>query len=313
MRRCAYCLMPHHFHLALWPKTDRQGNLQLIGRCGPIEILLRSDLTLGLCWGMTLWRVMAIGSTIEWTQATWNPVTGCTKISAGCKNCYAERMSKRLKAMGKPQYSDGFKLTLQPSALDLPFRWKRPRIIFVNSMSDLFHKDVPADFIVQVFDVMNRCPQHTFQVLTKRPEIAAETSPRLVWTPNIWMGTSVENALVLHRVASLQKIPAHTRFLSVEPLLGPIPRLPLSGIHWVIVGGESGPGARSMDPQWARSVRDRCIAQQVPFFFKQWGGTNKKLTGRILDGRLWDDMPERAETTTKGIFSERQPANCMVC
>jgi protein gp37 len=214
--------------------------------------------------------------------------------------------------MGKTQYANGFKLTLQPASLDLPLRWKRPRVIFVNSMSDLFHKDVPAEFIAQIFDVMNRCPQHTFQVLTKRPEIAAEISPQLTWTPNIWMGTSVENVLVLHRVSSLQKIPARIRFLSVEPLLGPIPRLPLTGIHWVIVGGESGPGARPMDEQWVRSIRDRCIAQQVPFFFKQWGGVNKKLTGRILDGLTWDDMPERVEKL-EGLFGERRTANSLAC
>ncbi len=255
---------------------------------------------------------MALGSTIEWTQATWNPVTGCTKISTGCKNCYAERMSKRLRAMGKTQYRNGFKLTLQPDAIELPLKWKRPRVIFVNSMSDLFHKDVPAEFIERVFDVMNRCPQHTFQVLTKRPEITAELAPRLKWTPNIWMGTSIENALVLHRVTSLQTVPAGIRFLSVEPLLGPIPRLPLTGIHWVIVGGESGPGARPMEVQWVRTIRDRCIAQNVPFFFKQWGGVNKKATGRILDGKPWDDMPESIDMS-EGLFNERQPARCMVC
>jgi protein gp37 len=202
--------------------------------------------------------------------------------------------------MGKSQYQNGFKLTLQPAALELPLRWKRPRTIFVNSMSDLFHKDVPPEFIERVFDIMNRCPQHTFQV------------PRFKWTPNIWMGTSIENALVLHRVESLKNIPARIRFLSVEPLLGPIPRLPLTGIHWVIVGGESGPGARPMEAQWVRTIRDRCIAQQVPFFFKQWGGVNKKAAGRILDGKLWDGMPERIDIS-EGPLCERQPARCMVC
>jgi protein gp37 len=254
---------------------------------------------------------VAVGSSIEWTEATWNPVTGCTKISAGCKNCYAERMSKRLRAMGKPQYQNGFKLTLQPGALELPIRWKRPRVIFVNSMSDLFHKDVPAEFIEQVFDVMNRCPQHTFQVLTKRPEITAELAQRLKWTPNIWMGTSVENPLVLDRVASLREVPACIRFLSVEPLLGPIPRLPLTGIHWVIVGGESGPGARPMDAQWVRAIRDRCIAHNVPFFFKQWGGIHKKSAGRTLDGRLWDCMPEPINISGRQ-FREQQSRTCMV-
>jgi protein gp37 len=256
---------------------------------------------------------MAIGSTIEWTEATWNPVTGCTKISAGCKNCYAERMSKRLRAMGKPQYRNGFKLTLQPDALELPLRWKRPRTIFVNSMSDLFHKDVPPAFIKQVFDVMNRCPQHTFQVLTKRPEIAAELGAKLTWGPHIWMGTSVENALVLHRVASLQSVPAKVRFLSVEPLLGPIPRLPLEGIHWVIVGGESGPGARPMKPEWVRDIRDRCQDLNVPFFFKQWGGVNKKKAGRILDNRTWDDMPGHLKggAVAEGLFSGGHTTCCL--
>lgn len=255
---------------------------------------------------------MALGSTIEWTQATWNPVTGCTKVSAGCKNCYAERMSKRLKAMGKPQYANGFKLTLQPDALELPLRWKRARTIFVNSMSDLFHKDVPSEFIEQVFSVINRCPQHTFQILTKRPEVAAQLADRLHWTPNIWMGTSVENVLVLNRIACLRRIPARIRFLSVEPLLGPIPKLPLSGIHWVIVGGESGPGARPMQLEWVRAIRDRCIAEQVPFFFKQWGGVNKKASGRILDGKPWNGVPEPVRSE-EGLFNERQPAARMVC
>ena len=255
---------------------------------------------------------MAVGSTIEWTEATWNPVTGCTKISAGCKNCYAERMAKRLKAMGKPQYVNGFTLTLQPAPLDLPLQWKRPRVIFVNSMSDLFHRDVPAEFVEKVFDVMNRCPQHTFQVLTKRPEIAAALAPRLNWTPNIWMGTSIENALVMHRVMDLRKIPARIRFLSVEPLLGPMPKLTLQGIHWVIVGGESGPGARPMEATWVRAIRDRCLAQGVPFFFKQWGGVNKKAAGRKLDELEWNQMPEPIGAE-QGLLSERQPTRYMVC
>jgi protein gp37 len=220
-------------------------------------------------------------------------------------------MSKRLKAMGKPQYVNGFKLTLQPASLELPLKWKRPRTIFVNSMSDLFHEGVPSDYISQVFDVMNRCPQHTFQVLTKRADVAAALAAELKWTPNIWMGTSIENVLVLHRVASLQAIPARVRFLSVEPLIGPIPRLPLKGIHWVIVGGESGPGSRPMDPAWVRAIRDRCTSQNVPFFFKQWGGVNKKAAGRILDGQPWDEMPERV--AMKGLSDERQSSGCLVC
>ena len=234
---------------------------------------------------------MAQGSAIEWTDSTWNPVTGCTKVSAGCKHCYAERMAERLQAMGVPQYRDGFKLALHPEALELPLRWKKPRCIFVNSMSDLFHEDVPLDYIRRVFDVMNRCPQHVFQILTKRPEVAAEVARELTWSGNIWMGTSVENALVLHRIESLREIPAQVRFLSLEPLLGPLRRVPLAGVHWVIVGGESGPGARPMKAEWVRQIREQCLARGVPFFFKQWGGVNKKRTGRELDGRTWDEMP----------------------
>jgi len=236
---------------------------------------------------------MAIGSTIEWTDATWNPVTGCTKISAGCKHCYAERMAARLQAMGVRQYRDGFKLTLQPDALDLPRQWRRPRRVFVNSMSDLFHRDVPLEFIQRVFKTMNDASQHQFQVLTKRPEIALAHSAGLSWTPNIWLGASLENSLVLDRARTLSQIPATVRFLSVEPLLGPIPRLPLAGIHWVIVGGESGPGAREMKAEWVRQIREQCLSKSVAFFFKQWGGVNKKRTGRILDDRTWDEMPHQ--------------------
>jgi protein gp37 len=234
---------------------------------------------------------MAQASTIEWTEATWNPVTGCTKISPGCKFCYAERMANRLQAMGQTRYRNAFRLTLQPDALDTPLRWKKPRVIFVNSMSDLFHKDVPFEYIKRCFDVMKRASQHTFQVLTKRPERVAELGQDLPWPANLWMGTSVENADYLGRIDSLRDVPAKVRFLSVEPLLGPIPRLPLKGIHWVIVGGESGPGARPMKAAWVRHLRDQCLAAEVPFFFKQWGGTNKKRAGRLLDGRLWDQMP----------------------
>jgi len=232
-------------------------------------------------------------SSIEWTEATWNPVTGCTKISPGCRHCYAERMAKRLKAMGQPRYRNGFRLTLQPDALEVPLRWKRPRMIFVNSMSDLFHKSVPLEFIRQCFDVMASAAQHTFQVLTKRPERAAELAKHLPWPDNVWMGTSVENADYVSRIHSLVQIPASVRFLSLEPLLGPVPRLPLQGIGWVIVGGESGPKARRMDSTWVFQIRDRCVRYNVPFFFKQWGGTNKKKSGRLLDGRTWDGMPRQ--------------------
>lgn len=238
---------------------------------------------------------MADGSSIEWTEATWNPVTGCTKVSAGCKNCYAERMSIRLQAMGKEHYRNGFRLAMHDDALTVPFRWTSPRLIFVNSMSDLFQKDIPLSFIQRVFDVMVACPHHTFQILTKRPEIAASFATDLPWPKNVWLGTSVENAGVTKRIHELRKIPAAVRFLSVEPLIGPIPRLPLTGIHWVIVGGESGPKSRPMDAAWVRTIRDKCVRQEVPFFFKQWGGTNKKKSGRKLDGRYWNELPTRPD------------------
>jgi len=238
---------------------------------------------------------MAQASSIEWTNATWNPVTGCTKISPGCKNCYAERMAKRLKAMGVPQYRNGFKLTLQEDALSIPYRWKKPRLVFVNSMSDLFHKDVPLVFIQRVFRSIADNAQHQFQVLTKRPELALAYATDLDWPPNLWLGTSIENALVVDRVRTLAQIPAAVRFLSVEPLIGPIPRLPLKNIDWVIVGGESGPGARPMDAEWVTQIRDRCVKFDVPFFFKQWGGVQKKRTGRKLEGRTWDEMPNGAQ------------------
>ncbi|REK35129.1 MAG: phage Gp37/Gp68 family protein [Planctomycetota bacterium] len=235
---------------------------------------------------------MSQGSAIEWTEATWNPVTGCTKVSPGCKHCYAERMARRLKAMGQSRYRDGFAVTLQPDVVELPTRWKKPRVIFVNSMSDLFHDSVPDQFILDCFSVMNRTPRHTYQVLTKRPERLSEMSSRIDWTENIWIGTSIESSDYTWRAKQLVTVPASIRFLSVEPLLGAIPRLPLTNIDWVIVGGESGPGAREMAPAWVRQIRDRCVARGVPFFFKQWGGVHKSKTGRVLDGRKWDEMPE---------------------
>lgn len=243
---------------------------------------------------------MAKGSSIEWTEATWNPVTGCTKISAGCKFCYAERMAKRLQAMGVPQYRDGFQLTLQPGALRLPYEWKKSKIIFVNSMSDLFHKSVPLEFIQEVFGVMNECGQHQFQVLTKRPDRVARIASRLKWSSNIWLGTSVEDERVVHRISALEEVPAAIRFLSLEPLLGPLSNLSLERVHWVIVGGESGPGARSMEKAWVTDIQRQCRASKVPFFFKQWGGTNKKKTGRELHGRTWDQMPRIGQLTHAG-------------
>jgi protein gp37 len=232
-----------------------------------------------------------VQSKIEWTDATWNPVTGCTKISPGCKNCYAERMAERLKAMGQRNYANGFDLTLQPHMLELPLHWKKSRMIFVNSMSDLFHEDVPESYIHQVFDVMRRAHWHQFQVLTKRCVRLYELAPQLPWPPNIWMGVSVESPGYIYRISHLCLTPAKVRFLSLEPLLGPLPNLNLRGIAWVIVGGESGPSARPIDPVWVRDIRDQCLTAKVPFFFKQWGGVNKKEAGRELDGRTWDEMP----------------------
>ena len=240
---------------------------------------------------------MSIRSAIEWTEVTWNPVTGCTKISHGCRFCYAERMSKRLLAMGVEKYKEGFSPAVHEAALGEPLRWRRPRLVFVNSMSDLFHKRVPATFIEAVFDVMNRASQHTFQILTKRPDRVVQLGRRLRWTPNIWLGTSIESERWLGRLARLRDTDAHTKFLSLEPLLGPLLDIPLQEIDWVIVGGESGPGARPMDIDWVRDIRDNCLQNGVPFFFKQWGGVFKKKTGRTLDSRIWDQMPEPKVTT----------------
>jgi protein gp37 len=234
---------------------------------------------------------MALGSDIEWTESTWNPVTGCNKISPGCKHCYAERMAERLQAMRQPNYRNGFRLTLQPQMLELPLSWKRPQTIFVNSMSDLFHKHVSLDYIQRVFDVMRRAHWHRFQVLTKRADRLAALDHELEWPANVWMGVSVENAEYIERIRDLQRTRALVKFLSLEPLLGPLHRLDLGGIDWAIVGGESGPGARAMDPRWVTEIRDQCVAARVAFFFKQWGGTNKKRAGRTLDGRTWDEMP----------------------
>ena len=234
---------------------------------------------------------MAAASAIEWTGRTWNPVTGCTKISHGCKHCYAQRMSRRLQAMGVQKYRAGFSVAVHESVLEQPLKWRGRHLIFVNSMSDLFHKSVPTAFIAAVFEIMNRASRHTFQVLTKRPGRVAMLGDRLRWTPNIWLGASIESQRWLGRLEQLKNTGAYTKFLSLEPLLEPLPGLPLQGIDWVIVGGESGPGARPMQAEWVRDIRDRCLAHDVPFFFKQWGGTFKKRTGRLLDQRTWDAMP----------------------
>lgn len=235
---------------------------------------------------------MAVDSAIEWTEATWNPVTGCSKLSPGCKFCYAERMADRLQAMGQPRYADGFKVTLHEDLLELPLRWRRGRTIFVNSMSDLFHERVPDTFITRVFETMERAHHHTFQVLTKRSERLAALAPKLPWPHNVWQGVSVESAAYIGRVADLARAPAAVRFLSVEPLLSAIPALPLQGIDWVIVGGESGPGARAMSPDWVEDIQAQCGKAKVPFFFKQWGGVIKSRAGRTLKGQTWDAMPE---------------------
>ena len=263
---------------------------------------------------------MAQHSSIEWTDTTWNPVIGCRKVSAGCKNCYAERMARRLAAMATADHArnrnPGRKASylnvinkfgrwngsvfLDHGALEEPLRWRSPRVIFVNSMSDLFHSDVTNEFILSAFEVMRRCPQHTFQVLTKRPERVIKLNDQIDWPANVWMGTSVEDSLVTHRARALLQTKAKVKFLSIEPLIGPIAQLALRGMDWVIVGGESGPGARPMHIDWVRKIRDRCGQYGIKFFFKQWGGTNKALTGRILDGRTWDDMPTLAHKEQNG-------------
>ncbi len=237
---------------------------------------------------------MAAKSHIEWTEMTWNPVTGCSKVSAGCKFCYAERMAKRLQAMGVERYRNGFKVALHEDLLDAPRTWRLPRLVFVNSMSDLFHEDVPLEFIRRVFSTMIATPQHTYQILTKRSTRLRELAPELVWPPNVWMGVSVEDQRVMHRIDDLRSVPASVRFLSCEPLIGPLDNLLLEGIHWVIVGGESGPGARPMQREWVESIRRQCRRARVPFFFKQWGGVRKDLTGRELNGRTYDEMPRVA-------------------
>jgi protein gp37 len=248
---------------------------------------------------------MADRSAIEWTEATWNPTTGCDRVSPGCDNCYALTLAKRLKAMGSAKYQvdgdprtsgPGFGLTLHPESLDVPRSWRRPRIVFVDSMSDLFHPDVPLDFIQQVFAVMQGTPQHTYQVLTKRPQRVRKLALDLPWPTNVWMGTSVESDKYAFRIDHLRAAPAHIRFLSLEPLLGPLPNLDLSGIHWVIVGGESGPRARPMRPGWVEDIHTQCVAASVPFFFKQWGGRTPKAGGRALNGIPYDEMPDLPAT-----------------
>ncbi|MBD2891368.1 hypothetical protein amrb99_02730 [Actinomadura sp. RB99] len=243
-------------------------------------------------------------SSIEWTETTWNPTTGCDRISRGCDNCYALTLAKRLKAMGQARYQNdgdprtsgpGFAITLHEDSLDLPFKWKKPRTVFVNSMSDLFHARVPLDYVRRVFDVMEQTPQHTYQILTKRARRLRRVANDLRWPPNVWIGVSVEDREALDRVDELRQVPASVRFLSCEPLLAPLSGLDLRGIDWVIAGGESGKGARPMNAEWVRDLRDQCTETGVAFFFKQWGGIRPKSGGRLLDGRTWDQMPDRAD------------------
>lgn len=234
---------------------------------------------------------MTTQTRIEWTEMTWNPVTGCTKLTQGCKHCYAERMANRLLAMGNPRYTRGFEVVLHEDLIEQPLGWRKPRKVFVNSMSDIFHEDVPFEFIARVFRTIERCPQHTFQALTKRSERLRELAPRLPWPRNLWMGVSVEDQRVVHRIGDLATVPARVRFLSCEPLIGPLSALPLHAIHWVIVGGESGPQARPMETGWVESILAQCRQHGAAFFFKQWGGKRKDLTGRSLHGRTYDEMP----------------------
>jgi len=235
---------------------------------------------------------MSSKSKIEWTESTWNPVSGCTKISRGCDNCYAERMAMRLKAMGTRGYENGFDVTLHPHALEKPLKLKKPQVIFVNSMSDIFHEKIPDEFIYQIFDVMNKANWHTFQVLTKRPKRLAKMASKLNWTDNIWMGVTVEENEYVDRVDYLRDCPAKIKFLSLEPLIDSVDNLDYTNIDWVIVGGESGYGAREMKKEWVLEIKDRCKTENIDFFFKQWGGVNKKKAGRELDGKYYDEMPK---------------------
>ncbi len=230
-------------------------------------------------------------SSIEWTQSTWNPITGCTKISPGCKNCYAERMARRLHAMRQANYRNGFKLTVHPQTVSLPLSWKKPQMIFVNSMSDLFHAQAPKDFIREIFSTMNQACWHVYQILTKRAEQLTKLDKSLPWADNIWMGVTVESSDYLYRINHLRQSSALNKFISFEPLLGSIGTLNLEGIDWVIAGGESGPGARIVQKEWITEIRDQCINAGIPFFFKQWGGVRKKRNGKTLDGRVWNEFP----------------------
>lgn len=234
---------------------------------------------------------MSFKTKIEWTEATWNPITGCDKISSGCKNCYARRFAERFRGIRGHHFEQGFDLRLWPERLNHLLTWKKPRMVFVNSMADLFHEKVPEKFIKDVFEVMAKADRHIFQVLTKRSQQLVKLAPKLPWPPNVWMGVTVESPKYCNRISHLKRVESAVRFVSMEPLLSEMGNIDLEGIDWIIVGGESGPGARLMRSEWVREIRDQCIRKKVPFFFKQWGGVNKKKTGRILDGRTWDEMP----------------------
>jgi protein gp37 len=251
---------------------------------------------------------VALSSSIEWTEATWNPVTGCSHISAGCLHCYAERMALRLKAAGMPKYKNGFEVTTHEKELLTPQGWRKPHDVFLCSMGDLFHDKVPSEFIQRVFNVMKSCRQHRFQVLTKRSQRLRQLAPALPWPENIWMGVTVEDARNVTRIADLVATPAEVRFLSIEPLIDDVGHLPLEGIDWVIVGGESGPGARPMKKEWVLSIRNQCEIAGAAFYFKQWGGTRKRANGRVLDGRIYDAMPSAADRPTAPSFFRLQPA-----
>ena len=244
---------------------------------------------------------------IQWSYSTWNPVTGCSKISPGCKNCYAEKIAKRLESMGQKKYKHGFKLTLHENTLDKPLKMKKPHKIFVNSMSDLFHKDVPFDFIEKIFKIMNRAQRHQFQILTKRSKRLLAIADKLKWTPNIWMGVSVENNNYKYRIDNLQKTGSFIKFICFEPLLGFVENPDFSNIDWVIAGGESGVGSRRVKEEWILKIRDSCIRQNVPFFFKQWGGVDRKKSGRILQGKLWEQFPDVEGKIAKLPVDERYP------
>ncbi len=245
---------------------------------------------------------MSSSTRIEWTHSSWNPVTGCSRVSEGCLHCYAERMARRLQGMGVAKYANGFNVTLHPDVLEDPLHWKKPRLIFVNSMSDLFHEKIPVKYLRQVFDIMARADWHVFQVLTKRAERLAELSPKLDWPPNVWMGVTVELARFTHRIDLLRQTGAPIKWLSMEPLLSPVPDMDLTGIDWAVVGGESGPGARAMKKEWVVDIQRQCRAQKVHFFFKQWGGMNKKKAGRTLNGRIYDAMPPLPEPAGQIAF-----------